>query len=120
MVNVIVVVRRPGEATPDYSLDFDLPEVPSIGNYISIRRLDSREPFGEDMIVRHVWWRLLHSETHGFSSETQKPGSLVEIFVECDPALSPYSSQHWRARLNVAKAKGVEIEDFQVSRRSLI
>ena len=117
MVNVIIVVREPGGSPTDYSLDFELPEVPTVGSYLSIRRIDSREPFGEDMIVRHVWWRLLHTETHGFSSGVAKPGSLVEIFVECDPALSPYSSEQWRASLEGARQRGVQVEDFQVARR---
>ncbi len=41
MVNVILVVREPGNLKPEYSLEFELPEVPAIGSYISIQRLDS-------------------------------------------------------------------------------
>jgi hypothetical protein len=56
MVEVIVIVRTLGTVQPDFSLNFELPGIPRIGDYISIRRLDQREPFGEDVIVRHVWW----------------------------------------------------------------
>ncbi len=115
MVNVILVVREPGDLKPDYSLEFELPEVPAIGSYISIQRLDSRLT-SEDMIVRAVWWRLRHSTTGGLSKPSTKPGSVIEIFVECDPALGPYSRKSWRTLLNGAKSRGVEIEEFQVSR----
>jgi hypothetical protein len=116
MVEVIVVVREPDTVEPDFSLNFELPEIPRVGEYISIRRLDQREPFGEDLIVRHVWWRLHHPETHGFAS-SDKPaiGKCVEIFVECDPALSPYSSDSWRRSLETADPGNVE--EFNVVRR---
>jgi hypothetical protein len=117
MVNVIIVVREPGDLKPEYSLEFELPEVPAIGSYISIQRLDSRLT-GEDMIVRAVWWRLRHSTTGGLSEPSTKPGSVIEIFVECDPALGPYSSKRWRTSLNGAKSRGIDIEEFQVSRHT--
>jgi len=74
---------------------------------------------GEDMIVRAVWWRLRHSSTGGLSPPSSKAGSVIEIFVECDPALGPYSSKSWRSLLNGAKSNGVAIEEFRVSRREL-
>jgi hypothetical protein len=116
MFEVTIVVREPGTVETGFSLDFELPEIPRIGEYISIRRLDTREPFGEDVIVRHVWWRLKHPETHGFAS-SDKPtiGTLVEILVECDPALGPHSSESWRRSLETAPP-GV-VEEFKVSRR---
>ena len=40
MVEVIVVVRESGTVEMDFSLNFELPEIPRIGEYISIRRLD--------------------------------------------------------------------------------
>ena len=119
MVKVNVIVRELGRLKPDYSLDFELPEVPAIGSYISVQRPDKHEPFGEDLIVRKVWWRLKHPETAGFGSQPAKIGSLTEIFVECDPALSPYSSDDWRRLAEGAKSRGVEVEDFEVARVSV-
>jgi hypothetical protein len=116
VVRVIVFVREFGKLKPDFSLNFDLPEVPAIGSYISIQRPDNPEPFGEDLIVRKVWWRLKHPETAGFASQPAKIGSVKEIFVECDPALSPYSSDSWRRLAEGAKSRGVEVEAFKVSR----
>ena len=106
MVEVIVIVRTLGTVQPDFSLNFELPGIPRIGDYISIRRLDQREPFGEDVIVRHVWWRLHHPETHGFAS-SDKPaiGKLVEI----------YSSDSWRRSLETADPGNVE--EFNAARR---
>lgn len=119
MVRVIVVVRELGRLKPDYSLDFELPEVPAVGSYISVQRPDKPKPFGEDLIVRKVWWRLNHPETAGFGSNPPKSGSLQEIFVECDPALSPYSSDHWRRLVEGAKRGGVDVEEFEVARVSV-
>lgn len=112
MVEVIVVARKPGTYETDFSLKFEVPEVPRIGDYISIRRLDEREPFGQDLIVRQVWWRLLHPDTHGYPT-TERAGDLVEIRVECDPALGPYPSDRWRKSL--ADVDGVE--EFKIARR---
>jgi hypothetical protein len=110
MVKVTVVVREPGSLKIEFFLDFELPEVPRIGEYISIRRLDRRTA-SEDVVVRRVWWQLFHRETHGHQS-TETRGELVEVFVECDPAIGPYSSEDWRRRW---EASGVEM--FDVSRR---
>jgi hypothetical protein len=44
MVKINLVVRELGKLKPDYSLDFELPEVPAIGSYISIQRPDHPEP----------------------------------------------------------------------------
>lgn len=121
MVAVIVVVRELGRRKPDYSLDFDLPAVPQIGSYISVNRPDHREPYSEDLIVRHVWWRLRHPETRGYASgdEAPKVGNVIEIFVECDQALGPYATDRWRKSMEAAKARGVEVEDFDVARVSV-
>jgi hypothetical protein len=115
MIEIIIVVREPSTLAPEFSLHFEVPEVPRIGDYISIRRLDQREPHGQDVTVRRVWWRLHHPETHGSRSSEDEPsvGEVVEIFVECDPALSPYSSESWRTRW----ANHPGVETFNVARQ---
>lgn len=119
MIRVTIVVREFGRLKPDYSLPFDLPAIPSIGDYISIHRPDKPEPFGEDVIVRKIWWMLSHQETGGFASEHQKAGRLNEIFVECDPAVGPYASDNWRMAVESAKNTGIEVESFEVDRFSV-
>jgi hypothetical protein len=99
------VVREVCRLKPDYSLDFELPEVPKPGSYISIQRPDKPEPYGEDLIVRQVWWRLNHPETAGFGSEPPKVGKLTEIMVECEQAIGPYSSDNWRDTLMGKRAR---------------
>lgn len=116
MVEVIIVVREPGSGAPDYSLTFELPEVPAIGSYISINRPDLRDPLGEDLIVRHVWWRLFHPATgSGDPAEAESRGRTVEIFIECDPAIGPYASQRWRQ----SHEGRPEVENFNVARRRI-
>jgi hypothetical protein len=118
MTHVTIVIREPGKLKPDYSLNFELPEIPRIGDYISIHRPDVRAPFGEDLIVRAVLWRLEHPETYGVSS-TSTAGKAKEIFVECDPAIGPYSSDAWKRSMEFAKNKGANIEELQVDRFSV-
>jgi hypothetical protein len=79
MVQVNIVVREIGKLKPDFALDFELPEVPAVGSYISILRPDTPEPYGEDLVVRKVWWRIKHPETRGLDSAPAKIG------LECTP-----------------------------------
>ena len=117
MINVTVIVREVGGLKPDYSLNFILPVIPRIGEYISIQRSEKLKPLGEDMVVSKVWWRLSHPETSNFTStdEPKKIGSVDDIFVECAPAVGPYSSDSWRASLERSVNSGVT-ETFEVAR----
>jgi hypothetical protein len=96
MIKVCIIIREPGRTKPDYSLDFNLPTLPRKGDYISVQRPDKPSPWGEDMIVREIWWRLNHPETGGSSSSQPKVGAVHEIMIECEPATSPYSSDNWK------------------------
>lgn len=117
MPKVIIVVRETGRLKPEYSLPFDLPEVPPIGSYISITRPDS-ELHSEDLVVRKVWWRL-HTPEEGLGTEEPKVGRLTEIMVECDAAIGPYSRDRWRDGLEAARARGVDVETFELERFSV-
>ncbi|HVW74762.1 MAG TPA: hypothetical protein VHC39_14095 [Rhizomicrobium sp.] len=97
MFHVYIVVRESrGRLKPDYSLEFALPEIPRVGDYLSIQRPDHRKPYGEDLVVRQVWWRLAHSETGPIATDPPKVGKVDEIYVECDPVIGPWSSDDWR------------------------
>jgi hypothetical protein len=102
MVRVTIIVREVGRLKPDYSLYFDLPQVPAVGDYISVQRPDEPEPYGEDLIVRQIWWRLKSPETATVSSGPPKIGGVSEIFVECDPAIGPWTSDRSRDYLTAA------------------
>jgi hypothetical protein len=116
MTKVTIVVREPGRLKPDYFLEFELPEVPKSGAYISIQRPDEPAPYGEDLIVEQVWWRLRHPETGG-SSSASKIGGVIEVFVECSPAIGPWSSDAWRDSLKVHLERG-EVKEFDIDRLS--
>jgi hypothetical protein len=73
MTKVVVFVREVGRLDPEFSLEFELPEVPKVGSYISVHRPDI-EPHSEDMIVEKIWWRLHHPETRGVEGEPRKIG----------------------------------------------
>jgi hypothetical protein len=121
MTRVTVVVREVGKLNPDYSLLFELPEVPTPGSYISIHRPDNPDPYSEDMVVEKVWWRLEHPEARASTSgdEPQKVGSLKEIFVECVPATGPWSSDRWRDMLDQRRKHGADVPEFEIARVSV-
>jgi hypothetical protein len=119
MVQVIVVIREIGREKPDYSLPFDLPGVPSAGDYISIFRPDS-PTHSEDVIVRHVWWHLHSPETRAVVTGGEpKIGRLREVMVECDVAVGPYARDQWRDSAEAAKRRGVDVAEFNVARVSV-
>lgn len=117
-MRVVVVVREVGNVKPDYSLDFDLPAVPKAGDYISIQRPDKPKPYGEDVIVKQVWWRLEHPETSGFGIGQPKIGKVEEVIIECEPAIGPWSSDQWRDSLERQRERG-EVREFEVARLSI-
>lgn len=119
MARFIVVIREIGGLKPDYSLEFEAHELPREGDYLSIHRPDKEGPYGEDVIVRRVWWRLEHPETAGFAQDPPKVGSVNEIFVECEPASGPYSSRDWLRVIEGARGRGAEVPAFEVARFSV-
>ena len=121
MIKITILVRELGNGRPDGSMQFLLPELPRVGDYISVQRPEKRGPWGEDLIVKHIWWRLRHPQTAGFEdSDSPLVGDLHEVFVECDPAMGPWSSDAWRDSLEAtAKQRGVGFERFDVKRLSV-
>jgi hypothetical protein len=120
MPQVQIVVREIGSTKFDYSLPFDVPGVPRVGDYISIHREDTPTPHGEDLIVRRIWWRLETSEVRTAPpAEIVQTGDVREIIVECDQAIGPYSTDRWRDALEAAKKRGVAVEEFDISRFSI-
>lgn len=116
MTRVIIAVREVGRLQPDYYLEFDLPEVPKPGAYISIYRGTPPETHSEDMIVEKVWWELNHPETGAFGSTPPLVGNVINIFVECTQAIGPASSERWRATLEAHRERGIEVPEFEVAR----
>jgi hypothetical protein len=113
MQRITLVVRKAGSLDPDYSLKFEVPSLPRVGTYLSIHRDDLPEPFGEDVIVRQVWWQMEHPAAVGAEGTV---GGVTEIVVECAKAIGPYSSEAWRESLRQAEELGAEVEEFEVSR----
>src|SRR5688500_1880848 len=100
MVRFRVMVREPGRLEPDYSVLVEAPALPREGDYLSVQRPDHERPFGEDMIVAKVWWRFSYPETGAVASDPPEVGWLDEVFVECSPAIGPWSSDPWRDSLS--------------------
>lgn len=106
-VRITLVVRELGKHSIDHSMEFDLPEIPKVGDYISVFSPDSPGR-SKDIIVRHVWWHLVANEGD--------VGRVQDIMVECDVALGPYGSPQWRAWCRAADGRGVQVDKFQVAR----
>lgn len=119
MIDVLVIIREPGREKPMSTYRFQLPSLPRIGDYLSICGPDIRPPFGEDVIVKHIWWRLQHPSAGATIYDDTAIGRVEEIFVECDIAQGPYASSTWKKQAATARAKGVEVEEFGISRISI-
>jgi hypothetical protein len=119
MTNVLIVVREIGRLKPDFSLDFDLPEVPKPGAYISIYRGNPPETHSEDLLVEKVWWQLNHPETGGFGRTPPLVGKAASIIVECTQAIGPTSNDRWRDTLEARRAQGVDVPEFEIARFSV-
>jgi hypothetical protein len=118
-MKITVVVRDIGSLKPDYSMDFDVPAVPSIGSYISVHRPDAEHGHTEDLFVRRVWWRLEYPDTSGYGSNPPKIGLLGDIQVECEQAIGPNSLDRWRKQLEQARSQGVQVEEFEIARMNV-
>ena len=115
MIKFTVVVRNVSSVYPDHFMDFEAPELPREGEYISIHRPDIPPPCTQDMVVKKVWWQLDHP-TKGEEEDTQEVGTLKGIFVECAPAIGPYSSKEWLGMVDRARRLSVKVPEFEVRR----
>jgi hypothetical protein len=96
----------PGGGETDYSIPFELPEIPRAGDYISIQR--SNQAGTENFIVRRTWWNLEFDEA-------AKTGTCTEVWVECEFALSPFASENHKRACESYKIKKGELKEFDES-----
>ena len=54
-MKVSLLFVPPGGGETDYQLEFELPAPPQPGDYISVRREDTKDLGTEDFIVRRTW-----------------------------------------------------------------
>jgi hypothetical protein len=95
MIRVTLLVRELNREKPDFFLLIDLPEVPKVGSYISIFRLDSNT-HSEDVIVRQVWCYLHYPGNQGAYGGEDKVGRLQDVMIEGDVAIGPMPVDEWR------------------------
>jgi hypothetical protein len=115
MTMISLFVREVGDLKPYCALEFDLPEVPKPGTYISIYRGGPAGNQSEDMVVEKVCWQLKHPSMGAFGSKQQKIGSLIEVVVECSLAIGPHSSERWRDKMMAHRDKGVAVAEFSIA-----
>jgi len=120
MIRIELCVREPGKKEIDFSLPFNVPELPKLGDYISVHRANQGTPHTEDVVVRHVWWMLETPETRTTAEAgTERVGQLNKIFVECEMALGPYANDRWHETMLRYRTSGQPIEEFDVARVSV-
>src|SRR5438105_3072298 len=90
IMRVYLTFVPPGGGEADYSLPFDMPELPRPGDYISVCR--PGQIGSEDFIVRRVRWALDFPETSAVS-DNRVIGKLRDVYVEGEFAESPFSSE---------------------------
>ena len=96
----------PGGGETDYSLPIEMPEIPRAGDYLSIMR--PGQSGTENFIVKRTWWNLEFDES-------KSVGSTSEVWVECEFALSPLSSDNHKRACEMYKARKGTIEEFDNS-----
>jgi hypothetical protein len=96
----------PGGGEIDYSIPFEIPELPRAGDYIYITRPDQKGT--ENFIVKRTWWNLTFDEKTGTGSQT-------DIWVECEFALSPLSSENHKRACERYQGKTGELKSFDES-----
>ena len=118
MVRVRLSFVPPGGGEADYGLTMDMPALPREGDYISVRRewvVDPKPDYvgSEDFIVRRVWWLCKYPDDGKISHVAgAEPVGVAEVNVECEFAISPYSSKAHKRGANTAK-KRTEPQDFE-------
>ncbi|MGL6075121.1 MAG: alpha/beta hydrolase [Fimbriiglobus sp.] len=96
----------PGGGETDYSIAFDMPEIPRPGDYITIHRAGRSGT--ENFIVKRTWWNLEFDDK-------EKQGKTMDIWVECEFAVSPDSSEHHNAACKSYESKKGQIKKFDKS-----
>ena len=109
-VNLAFVPPEGGDV--EYSLQFELPSVPQPGNYISIIRPD--QVGSEDFIVRRILWHLEHPTTGAYGEEGET-GTMRGLYVQCEFARGPYSSDEHRRMCDAFERGGREVQSFETS-----
>ena len=92
----------PGGGETDYSLTIEMPEIPQQGDYITVTRPGQNG--SENFIVKWTWWTLEFVDSKNI-------GTTKELWVECEFAVSPFSSDdHKRACEGYKESTGVLLE----------
>lgn len=118
-MRAFVIIRENNRMKASFSLAFDLPVLPSVGDYISVFR-GEKKFHSEDVVVRKIWWHLVHpNATACTSSSNDETGSMREVFIECDLALGPNPCNDWRSYAEAARSKGVSIKKFDIGGSTL-
>lgn len=103
---VTLVFVPPGGGEADYSLKFELPNVPRPGDYVSIMRPTA--PGTEDFIVRRTWWHLDYPESPdvliGEAGDAYW-GSVRQLIVECEFAKGLTSGEGHRRNLQMYQTR---------------
>ena len=108
-----LVFVPPGGGDAEYSLQFELPSVPQPGNYISIIGPD-QQVGSEDFIVRRSLWHLEHPTTGAYGEEGET-GTMRGLYVQCEFARGPYSSDEHRRTCDGFERGGREVQSFETS-----
>ena len=101
-----LVFVPPGGGEAEYTLDFDLPSVPQVGDYVSVTR--PGEDGTADFIVRRAWWALNYPSVgvaHG-------GGVLHSVIVECEFAHGPRPSAAHQRTCELYASRGLAPKVF--------
>ena len=111
-MKVALAFVPPGGGETDYSLDFEIPALPNIGDYMTVVRPPDLGT--SDFIVRRIHWGL-QSDPYNPTATAHRVGTCTGITIECEFALSPYSSDSHKSCVDIYDARGKGRLEFDVS-----
>jgi hypothetical protein len=108
-MDVTLIFVPPGGGETDYAVKLDLPAVPRAGDYINLARHDRPSDAGgiyENFIVRRTWWEVQ-------AGADGARGTTMSIAVECEFALSPFSTDSHRRSCEMYRNRGKNPQEFE-------
>lgn len=113
-----LVFVPPGGGETDYSLQFKMPGVPQVGDYVSVRRegQDPNDGPGTiDFIVRRTWWHLNYPNMDLYGRQPAVHGSTADVIVECEFAVGHTSSNAHKRACKMYADRGMPLKSFEAT-----
>ncbi|MBA4797916.1 MAG: hypothetical protein H2043_10980 [Rhizobiales bacterium] len=111
MIKCNLSMVPPGGGEQDYLLQFNLPTLPSVGDFLRIRRENSEDPGAEIFCVRGVFWDLSYPSSSSFAAPDEA-GTVSDIWIECEFVRGPFMTKSHKEVCDMYEARGKKPKDL--------